>query len=236
MVIIAKKTETKVSEVRTKSKPSKIKCVFFDFWGTLVENGIFPSPVRRAQRLLRLDVPFSDYIEKFEESFMTKKFDTLTEAFHNVTSEFGVNPPGFVYDKLVGMWNKNTLLCKPYPETIAVLEELKKKKYKLVLISNTDSLSIPQVLDKFDLRKYFDEIVLSFDVGILKTNKKMFEAPLKKLKLKKTDVVMVGDSIPTDIEGAKKAGIRGILVDRRDTRDFEDKIPNLTVLKEKLEA
>lgn len=165
---------------------------------------------------------------------MTKRFDTLTEYFHNVTEEFGTNPPDFVYENLVGMWNKNTILCKPFPETIEVLEELK-KDYKLVLISNTDCLSVPQLLDKFDLRKYFDEIVLSCDIGSLKTDKKIFEKPIKKLKLKKKEVVMVGDSIPTDIEGAKNAGIKSILVDRRGTREFEGKISDLTELKKKIE-
>jgi len=205
----------------------------FDFWGTVVENGLFPSPSRRAQRILRLDMPFSEYIERFEKAFMTKKVETLTEAFHNVTQEFNINPPEFVYDKLVGMWNKNTILCKPFPETNEVLEDLK-KNYKLVLISNTDNLSVPQLLDKFKLKKYFDDIVLSCDYGVLKTDKKLFAQALKKIKLKKSEVIMVGDAIPTDIEGAKKAGIKAILVDRRDTREYENKIADLLELKEKI--
>ena len=41
---------------------------------------------------------------------MTKDFKTLYEAFENVTKDFGINPPKFVYDNLVGMWNKNTFL------------------------------------------------------------------------------------------------------------------------------
>ncbi len=180
-------------------------------------------------------MPFSEYIERFENAFMTKKVETLTEAFQNVTQEFNINIPEFVYDKLVGMWNKNTILCKPFPETIEVLEDLK-KDYKLVLISNTDNLSVPQLLDKFKLKKYFDDIVLSCDHGMLKTDKKLFAQALKKVKLKKSEVIMVGDAIPTDIEGAKKAGIKAILVDRRDTREYENKIADLSELKEKIEG
>lgn len=208
-----------------------MKGVLLDFWGTIVENGVHPSPVRQAKRILRVNCDFTEYIVTFEKAFMTKKFETLTEAFHNVTQEFNLNPPGFVYDNLVGMWNKNTLLSKPFPETIETLEELK-KKYKLVLVSNTDSLSVPQLLEKFDLKKYFDDIILSCDVGLLKTDKKLFAKALKKVKLKASEVVMVGDSIPTDIEGAKNAGIRAILVDRRDSREYDDKIPDLTGLKD----
>ncbi|MBU1202286.1 MAG: HAD family hydrolase [Nanoarchaeota archaeon] len=231
MIIIVKKT-TKKTMIK---KKSEIKAVFLDFWGTIVENGVFPSPVRQVHRMLRVQMPFSEYIERFEKAFMITKYDNLTEAFKAVTKEFSVNPPSFVYDNLIGMWNKNTFLSKPFPDTVSTLQDLK-KDYKLVLISNTDNLSVPQLLDKFDLRKYFDEIVLSCDVGMLKTDKKMFETALKKLKLKKTQVVMIGDSIPTDIEGAKKAGIRGILVDHRDRREYEDKIISLSEIRSKIEG
>lgn len=213
----------------------KIKCVLFDFWGTVVENGVFPSPVRQVKKIMRVNEPFSDYITKFEESFMTAKFENLSEAFHNVTKEFNLNPPEFVYDKLIGLWNKNTFLSKPFPETVGVLEELK-KEYKLVLICNTDNHSTPQVLEKFKLDKYFDAIILSCDVGFLKTNKKMFSLALKKVKVKKEEAVMVGDSIPTDMVGAENAGIKSILVDRRHTREYDNKIETLFKLKEAIEG
>ena len=80
-----------------------------------------------------------------------------------------------------------------------------------------------------------DEFLVS-DAGVLKTDKKIFEMALKKVKLKPSEVVMVGDSLQTDIEGSKKAGIRGILVDRRDSREFDDKMPDLTGIKEKIEG
>ena len=47
---------------------------------------------------------------------------------------------------------------------------------------------------------------------------------------------MIGDSIPTDIEGAKNAGIRGILVDRKDKRESEDKIISLSEIRSKIEG
>jgi HAD superfamily hydrolase (TIGR01549 family) len=185
--------------------------------------------------MLRIRMHFSEYIEKFEHAFMTQKFETLTEAFHNVAKEFDVNPPGFVYDNLVGMWNKNTILSHAYEETESSLKDLKKEGYKLILIADTDNHSVSQVLDKFKLKEYFDEIILSCDVGHVKTEPEMFEIALEKTGLKKDEVVMVGDSIPTDIEGAKKAGIRPILVDRRDTREFEDKVLSLDQIRTRIE-
>jgi len=160
---------------------------------------------------------------------MTKKFDDLNQAFHEVTDVFDKRIPDFVYEKLVGMWNKFGILSKPFSETIDVLEKLK-KKYKLVIISNSDCASINQVLDKYDLRKYFKKIYVSCDTGLLKSNKKSFETALKDLKLKKSDVLMVGDSMESDVKAADNVGIKAVLVDRNERREYENKIKDLTEL------
>lgn len=210
-----------------------IKAIFFDFWGTLVENGV-RSPVKQVKWILRLnEMDFSEYITKFEEVFMTKKYKDLNEGFQEVTKAFELNVPPFIIEKLIGMWNKNTILSTAYDETIDALEELK-KDYKLILISNTCSFSIGSVLDKYDMKKYFDEISLSCDTGFLKSNKKSFEDVLKKLKIKKKEAVMVGDSIESDVKSAENAGIMPILIDRRGGREYENKISSLSELKEKL--
>ena len=208
-----------------------MKGVLFDFWGTLVENGIHPSPLKQVKYTLRVQTGFSDFVVRFEDVFMTKNYEDLYEAFEAVCKEFEVEPTKPILDRLVGTWNKNGMLCKPFPETIQLLEDLKKDGYKLCLISNTPS-NIVSVLEKFDMSKYFDAEILSCNVGLLKTDTKMFDLALKELKLKKEEVVMVGDSLHTDIKGAEDAGIMPILVDRRDGREYKNKVTSLEQVKE----
>ena len=208
-----------------------VKAVIFDFWGTIVENGTF-SPLRQSWSILRVRMRFSEFVQKFEDVFMTEKFADQNAAFNKVFEEFSLQPKQFVIDKLIGVWNKNRLLAKPFSEAVKVLDELKKKKIKIALISNADCFSVEPLLEKFDLAKYFDSVHLSYTKGYLKTNPKSFEAILKELKLKPEDVLMVGDSLQTEIEGAKKAGIKPILLDRRGRRDYPEKIADLTGLKE----
>jgi len=212
------------------------KAIIFDFWGTLVENGVFPSPVRQVKYILKIEEPFAEYIVKFEQIFMLKKYDDLYVAFTAVCEAFDKKPESFILDKLVGMWNKHKLLAKPFQETIELLENLKKEGYKIALISNTDCFSTDEVLDKYDLRKYFNDIVLSYNVNMLKTNPKMYEMILKNLKVDKSDALVVGDSIETDIKGSKDADIKSVLVDRRGRREFSPKIQNLTELKSFMEV
>ncbi|MEM4244688.1 MAG: HAD family hydrolase [Candidatus Nanoarchaeia archaeon] len=212
------------------------KAVIFDFWGTIVEIGVHPSPIRQIKSILNLDIPFSSYIIKFEEVFMKQPYKNLFEAFTEVCKAFRIEPKQELLEELVGLWNKNKLLAKPFPETIEVLEELKSEGYKLVMLSNTDCFSIEEIMEKYDLIKYFDSIVLSYQVRMLKNNPRMFQKILKDINASKEEVVMVGDSIESDIIGAKKAGIDAILVDRTGTRDFVPKIKDLTELKNYLEG
>ena len=51
----------------------------------------------------------------------------------------------------------------------------------------------------------------------------------------KDETIMIGDSMESDIESAKKVGIRGILVDRRNNRDYKDRVLNLRELRAKIE-
>ncbi|MEM4369048.1 MAG: HAD family hydrolase, partial [Candidatus Woesearchaeota archaeon] len=90
--------------------------------------------------------------------------------------------------------------------------------------------SIEPLLERFDLAKYFDAMHLSWQTGFLKTNPKSFEILLRQLGVSKDETLMVGDSLETDIEGARKAGIRAILIDRKGKRDYPNKIGNLNEL------
>ncbi len=203
-----------------------MKCIIFDMWGTLVDNGTY-SPIRQAKNMLRVRAHFSEYVVKLEKVMMLRKFESLHDAFNTVCSEFNLNCDRATIERLVGLWNKNWLTAKIYEETADALAELK-KDYKLVLVSNTDNFS-SQVIDRFDLRKYFDMVLLSCEAGKLK--EEMFGDIAKKFKLKKEDMVMVGDSYESDIKPAVNFGIKAVMIDRSGERDYENKIGNLTELK-----
>ena len=49
-----------------------VKAVIFDFWGTLMENGVW-SPIKQVQQILQIDLPFSEYVGRMEQAMMTEK-------------------------------------------------------------------------------------------------------------------------------------------------------------------
>lgn len=207
-----------------------VRGILFDFWGTLVENGIYPSPTKQVKYILKNKDPFHAYVVRFEKALMLQKFEDLFEGFKNVAKSFETEVPQHRLEKLVAAWNKNKLLAKPFPDTIETLKDLK-KSYKIGLVANSDCFSVPEVLEKFNLTSLFDTIKLSYELGYLKSDKELFEAALKDMNLNKDDVVMVGDSIESDMHGSMDAGIRGILLDRKDSRKFETRITSLKQLK-----
>jgi 2-haloalkanoic acid dehalogenase type II len=202
------------------------KAVLFDFWGTLVQQGAY-SPLKQTYRLMRIRMPFGEFVEKFERVAMTKPYDDQMQMFRDAAEALETNVPDWVIEKLVGVWNMNKLLAKPYPETIEALEALKKKGIKIAIVSNTPKLSVDGILEKFGLDKLFDAVCFSFDKGYLKNDAELFDAALNDLGVGKDDALMVGDSMETDIAGAENAGVTAVLIDRKETRKYENKIKSL---------
>ena len=208
-----------------------VKAIAFDFWGTLMQQGVKPSPLRQAQQILRVKIPFASFVLLFEQAFMTRSFNDLYEAFSNVCKAFNKTARKQLLDKLVGMWNKNTLLAKPFPDVVQALQDLS-KDYDLALITNTDNFSVPSIVQKYDLAKYFKTIIYSFETGFLKANKEIFSLLVEKLGLKPEQVLMVGDTIQSDVNIALQAGLKAVLMDRKNLRDYKPKVTNMQELQE----
>ncbi len=69
-------------------------------------------------------------------------------------------------------------------------------------------------------------------MGLIKTDPEFLKNVLKEINLNKEDCLVIGDSMQSDIIASEKAGIKAILVDRRNSRDFQTKIKNLKELRE----
>ena len=209
-----------------------VKAILFDFWGTLAEQGV-RSPIKQLKNALQIRLPFSEYVVRMEKAMMTEAFPTLKNAFVAVFKEFSVPLQEDILDQLIGMWNKNWMLAQPYSEVEIVLKKLQ-QNYSLILISNSDNFSVEKVLEKYSLSQYFDKIYLSYQVHLIKTDKNFLKLVLDEMNLTPEECVLVGDSIQSDITAAKRLGIKAVLIDRRETREFDPKIRTLNELEEHL--
>ena len=103
---------------------------------------------------------------------------------------------------------------KKLPYLDEVMTELKKKGYKVGIITNTVTSREEHVriaLRKIDVEKYFDVIITSVDVGHEKPDERIFMTALRKLNVKPKESVMVGNRISADIVGGNRMGMKTIL-------------------------
>jgi HAD superfamily hydrolase (TIGR01662 family) len=100
-----------------------------------------------------------------------------------------------------------------YEEVPEVLRELHASGIKIGLISNTQR-SLTTFQTHFALEGLFHVTLSSFDHGYMKPHRSIFESALRSVAAQPEHAVMVGDSLPADIEGARRLGMRAVLICR----------------------
>jgi HAD superfamily hydrolase (TIGR01549 family) len=97
--------------------------------------------------------------------------------------------------------------------TVETLEELRRRGYRLGVISNADGRA-EEALDAVGLREHFELVVDSGRVGIDKPDPRIFHHALELMGgIDAHEAVYVGDIYEIDVQGARAAGMRPILID-----------------------
>ncbi len=108
-----------------------------------------------------------------------------------------------------------------YPETVAVLKELKGQGLELGIISNFDS-RLFHVLRTLGLAEFFDTVTISSLAHAAKPAPRIFQLALEKHAIDSDEAVHIGDSRRDDVEGARQAQMQGILLSREHEGRPED--------------
>jgi FMN phosphatase YigB (HAD superfamily) len=116
-----------------------------------------------------------------------------------------------------------------YDDAAPALAALQAAGLQLAVVSNWDVSLIP-VLERLGVADRFETVVHSAGVGASKPDPRMFTAALEQLSLPPEAVLHVGDDPVNDVQGAQRAGIRAILLDRRARSTRDDAIASLAEL------
>jgi HAD superfamily hydrolase (TIGR01549 family) len=213
--------------------PIPPKVILFDCWYTL-----FTSDLRDdlAKIGAALGVPYSHDLRKtFERSFMLKPYDTLEEPARILAAAYGRTDAATI--KLIASQYATGLRRqRAYPDTLDTLAGLH-QTYRLGLLTNSFSLSLTHLRDKFHLDQYFDLILPSYEVGAIKPDPLIYKEALRRFGVTPAEAVMVGDSLEDDILPARRYGLRAILLDREQVHpDDPDRVTTLTALKTRIPA
>ncbi len=163
--------------------------------------------------------------------------------FHRYTAQIiramGGDGPGVepcaveIYDE----WATNHHF-EMYEDVPDVLRAIAARGIRIGLISNSHRC-LASFQSHFELQGLVSAAVSSSQHGYLKPHPSIFEAALHLLGVPAGDAVMVGDSVGQDIAGARRAGMRAVLV-RRGSADepfggiVDGDVPVITSLRELL--
>jgi HAD superfamily hydrolase (TIGR01662 family) len=100
-----------------------------------------------------------------------------------------------------------------YDDVTPVLQQLDARGFKVGLISNSHRC-LASFQQHFELHGLIAAAISSSAHGFLKPHPSIFEAGLRLVGVQPAEAVMVGDSLMHDIEGARRVGMRGVLVRR----------------------
>ncbi len=112
--------------------------------------------------------------------------------------------------------------CQLYRDAVEVLPALR-SRYRLAVVSNAD-VDDPLLEALRPVRRFFDVVVVSGEIGELKPSSRIFEVACEKLAVKPEEAAVVGDSPTSDVLGARRAGLWAIWLNRKG-KTWPTKIP-----------
>ena len=179
-----------------------IKAIIFDWFGVCTGEfrKILSKELYKKLNINR-NLAVKSYI-KYELRFILRKINSK-DVLSNMFKELGINKNvnGYLY-----IFKSKPKLRK---EIFKLIKRLK-RNYKTVLLSDNFDDMTKTIRKNLDLKKYFDFVVFSNEVGLVKRENKIYKFVISKLKYKPNECVFIDDK-KENIRRAKKIGINGIL-------------------------
>ena len=114
-----------------------------------------------------------------------------------------------------------------FSEVNETLQNLKRKNFKLAILSNGTPELLNHLVSTNNLENIFDDIFSIEEVKIYKPDSRVYDLPIKKFKFRKDEIVFLSANT-WDVSGAGNYGFNSIWVNRSnnifDSLDFKPKI------------
>lgn len=211
---------------------NKIKAVIFDLDETLIDvteslsiaqeavakelekylkdNG-FKINLEKIQNKIKFVDDFMNMLLKYDRNDWWQFLVGQLDINYNLNSEFKRKLTDVYWDFYIGS-------VKLYEDSIPTLEYLKGKHYSLGMITDTDGERGKKKarIDDLNLCNLFDSIIIAGeDTKHTKPNPEPYLKIAKIFKLNPDRCIFVGDKPFTDIKGALLAGMKTVLIQRR---------------------
>ena len=161
--------------------------IVFDLGNTLIRFDHNIS-AKKIANMFHLDT--KRIYDAFFDSEMTRDFEKgliSSAQFHDRAQQFlGIRMP---YKDFTLIWND---IFWEDEEVSRIVRRLK-GSYRLLLLSNVNRLHFEWIRNKFDIINIFDDLVLSYLVGAMKPDPKIYEAAADAAGVSKQELLYIDD-------------------------------------------
>ena len=213
-----------------------IKAIIFDAYGTLFDVNSAAEKCKdkigdkwegfaNYWRTTQLEYTWLRSLMNRHKDFWQVTEDSLDKSMKT----FEIDPS--MRNELLNLYK----ILSTFPEVKEVLQNLKKKDYKLAILSNGTPTLLNELVTSNNLDNIFDDIFSIEEVGIYKPDSKVYNLPIKKYQIKKDEVAFLSANT-WDVSGGGNYGYSSIWVNRNnnifDNLDYkpENEVENLKQL------
>ena len=213
-----------------------VKAIIFDAYGTLFDVNSAAEKCKdkigdkwesfaNFWRTTQLEYTWLRSLMKRHKDFWQITEDSLDKSM----KAFSIDPS--MKNELMNLYK----VLSPFKEVPETLKKLKGKNFKLAILSNGTPSLLDELVKSNNLDKLFDDIFSIEEVGIYKPDSRVYDLPIKKYKIKNSEVMFLSANT-WDVSGGGNYGYQSIWVNRNnnifDNLDYKpsNQIKDLTEL------
>ena len=191
-----------------------IKAIIFDAYGTLFD--VNSASEKCKDKIGNKWEGFANYWRTTQleytwlRSLMNrhKDFWQITEdSLDKSMKAFKIDPS--MRNELLDLYK----ILSTFPEVKEVLQNLKKKDYKLAILSNGTPALLNELVTSNNLDNIFDDIFSIEEVKVYKPNSKVYDIPVKKYQIQKNEVAYLSANT-WDVSAGGNYGFNPVWVNR----------------------
>ena len=206
------------------------KAIIFDAYGTLFDVNSAAEKCKdkigdkwegfaNYWRTTQLEYTWLRSLMKRHKDFWQITEDSLEKSM----KKFNIN--NNMRNELLSLYK----VLSTFSEVNETLQNLKRKNFKLAILSNGTPELLDHLVSTNNLENIFDDIFSIEEVKIYKPDSRVYDLPIKKFKFRKDEIVFLSANT-WDVSGAGNYGFNSIWVNRSnnifDSLDFK---PNIEI-------
>ncbi len=201
------------------------RAIIFDLFGTLVR-----SFTRReydqvnAQMAAAVRVPYPEFWRLMGETyrdFCLGRYNAYEDLVTDVCSRVGVQANmDHITQAAASHYEFVASAIVPEPEVLEALDRLKRRGFRLGLISDCGP-PVPLLFPQSPLARFIDTPVFSCEEQIKKPSSAIYQRTCQRMELEPHECIYVGDGSSQELTGAAAVGMRPVLK-RTDLTDVYD--------------